>query len=199
MDSGLSEFLLQAAMGIGLAACAGLRAFLPLFVVGAAGRWFSLPLAGPFEWLASGPALTVFGIAVVTEVLADKVPVVDNVLDVIGGVLKPVAGALVAASVQDRLTPLQLVVAGIILGGGAAGLVHLAKAKVRLFSSVTTAGLGNPVLSIGEDIASFFGSLIAIVWPILLLLAIATTVALLFIVRGRLRRRAARLDRRTSA
>ena len=198
MDASLWDISLQAAMGIGLAACAGLRAFLPLFLVGVAGRLTFIPLSGPFEWLASWPALTVFGVAVVTEILADKIPVVDHVLDLVGGLLKPIAGAMVAASVQEHLTPLQMVVAGIVLGGGAAGAVHLAKAKLRLFSTVTTAGLGNPVLSIGEDAASLVGSLIAIVWPVLLLLLIASTFVLIFFVRSRLRRRAARLDRRTS-
>lgn len=193
MDSSLSDMLLQAAMGIGLAACAGLRAFLPLFLVGVAGRAGWIPLAGPFGWLTSWPALTVFGVAVVTEILADKIPVVDHVLDVIGGLVKPVAGALVAASVQEHLTPLQMVVAGIVLGGGSAGVVHLAKAKLRLFSSITTAGLGNPVLSIGEDVASFFGSLLALLWPFVLLIAIALTFALLFLIRRRLRLRASRL------
>ena len=62
----------QVAMGVGLAACAGLRAFLPLFVVGVAGRLDVLPLSEPFAWLASAPALTVFGAAVLTELLADK-------------------------------------------------------------------------------------------------------------------------------
>jgi hypothetical protein len=184
-------------MGIGLAACAGLRAFLPLFLVGVAGRLDWVPLAGPFEWLSSWPALTVFGVAVVTEILADKIPVVDHVLDLIGGLVKPVAGAIVAASVQDRLTPLQLLVVGIVLGGGSAGAVHLAKAKMRLFSSVTTAGLGNPVLSIGEDAASFFGSLIAMLWPVLLLVVLAASLILLIVARNKLRRRAERLERRS--
>jgi hypothetical protein len=132
MDEG-TALALQVATGIGLAACAGLRAFLPLLVVGAAGRAGVVTLGASYEWLASWPALTVFGVAVVTEVLADKIPVVDHVLDLIGGVVKPAAGALLAASVLTDLTPLQSAVAGIVIGGGSAGIVHLIKAKLRLF------------------------------------------------------------------
>jgi hypothetical protein len=195
MDLAASGLILsQIAMGIGLAACAGLRAFLPLLLLGAAGRFEWVSLSPAFEWLASTPALIVFGVAVVTEILSDKVPVVDHILDVIGGVLKPVAGTVLAASVLTDLTPLQSTVAGLVVGGGAAGLVHLTKAKVRLFSTVTTAGLGNPVLSIAEDAMSFVGSIIALIMPVLLLLVIAASFAAFFLARRRFRRRAERLS-----
>ena len=46
----------QIAMGIGLAACAGLRAFLPLFLLGLAGRFDWVSLSPTFDWLASTPA-----------------------------------------------------------------------------------------------------------------------------------------------
>jgi len=192
MESAASV-ILEVAMGIGLAACAGLRAFLPLLVAGVAGRLGWVSLSSHFDWLASWPALTVFGVAVVAEILSDKIPVVDHVLDVLGGVIKPAAGAILAASVIRDLTPLETAVVGIVLGGGSAGLVHLTKAKVRLFSSVTTAGLGNPLLSVGEDVASLVGSLTAIVFPLFLLLVVAATLVLLLVARRRLRLRAARL------
>ena len=84
MEFGWGEaggILLQVAMGVSLAACAGLRAFLPLLVVGAFGRLGFVPLTGAFEWLSSWPALAVFGVAVVVELAADKFPVVDHLLD----------------------------------------------------------------------------------------------------------------------
>ena len=73
--------LIHLSMGIGLAACAGLRAFLPLFVVALAGKLEFLTLSDSFSWLAGWPALIVFGAAVVAEVLSDKFPIVDNLLD----------------------------------------------------------------------------------------------------------------------
>ncbi len=73
--------LAQIAMGLSLAACAGLRAFLPLFVVGAAGRLEWIPLTDSFAWMTSWPALLVFGFAVLTELLGDKFPLVDHFLD----------------------------------------------------------------------------------------------------------------------
>lgn len=169
----VSIVLAQVASGIGLAACAGLRAFLPLFVVGLAGRAEWIPLTDKFEWLASTPALVVFGVAVVVEILADKFPVVDHFLDSIQAFVKPIAGAVLAASVLAELTPLQASVAGLVTGGAVAGTVHLTKANLRLVSSATTAGLANPVLSVVEDVGAFVGSVLALVVPVLLVLALA--------------------------
>src|SRR5437867_12061109 len=96
---------LQIAMGIGLSACAGVRAFLPLRATGAAGRLGWVRLSPAFDWLSSWPALVVFGVAVITEILSDKVPLIDHALDVIQAIIKPAAGSLLAASLLTDLTP----------------------------------------------------------------------------------------------
>jgi uncharacterized membrane protein len=185
--AGISLLLLQIAMGIGLAACAGLRAFLPLFVVGLAGRLDVVPLTATFEWMGSTPALVVFGVAVVTEILADKIPVVDHFLDVAQSFVKPIAGTVLAASVLTELTPLQAAVLGLITGGAVSGVIHVTKAKVRLASTATTAGLGNPVISTLEDVGAFFGSLVAIWLPLLLLLLLVAAIILTWTLLRRMR------------
>ena len=158
--------LFQIAAGIALSACAGLRAFLPLFATGIAGRLGWVELSGPFGWLASTPALIVFGVAVTVELLSDKIPVVDHALDLLNTILKPAAGTALMASMLTNLTPFQAVVLGIVAGGGSAGLVHLAKAKVRLGSSLLTAGLANPFISLAEDGAAFAGTAAAFLVPL---------------------------------
>ena len=111
----------QLAMGISLAACAGLRAFLPMLVVGLAGKFDLVALSGSFEWLSGWPALTVFSVAVILELVADKFPGVDHFLDIIQTGAKPVAGALLVACVVTDLTPLQATVLGVVLGGSTSG------------------------------------------------------------------------------
>ena len=160
------ELAWQLMMGVGLAASAGLRAFLPLLVVGLAGRLEVIPLGTRFEWMASTSALTVFGLAVVVEMLGDKLPAVDHLLDVAGTLARPVAGAIAAASSLTALDPITGLVMGVILGGSVAGGVHAAKAGARLVSSGSTAGLGNPVLSVAEDIVSLWGSVLSIFIPV---------------------------------
>ena len=164
----LAGLAIQIALGLGLAASAGLRAFLPLLVAGAAGRLGVLELSDSFGWLASTPALVVFGVAVVAEVLGDKFPLVDHALDALHTLVKPVAGTLLAASVLTELPPLEATVLSLVTGGAVSEAVHLTKAKLRLLSTATTAGIGNPVLSVLEDLAAFAASVAAVLVPLLI-------------------------------
>ena len=182
----LLSLAVQVAMGLGLAACAGLRAFLPLLVVGLAGRLELVPLSESFAWLATGPALVVLSVAVVAELLADKVPVVDHALDALGTLVKPVAGTLVAASVLTDLPPLPTAVLALCTGGAVSAGVHLTKAKVRLLSTAATAGIGNPLLSVLEDVGAVIGSVAALVVPLLVAaLFLAALVGLLVLLAAR--------------
>ena len=183
-----AAILWQVAMGIGLASCAGLRAFLPMLVVGTAGRLDLIPLTRTFEWLESTPALIVFGIAVVTELLADKFPVVDNFLDAAQVFVKPVAGTILMASVLSELSPLQATVMGLIGGGTAAGVVHVGKAKLRLASSVTTAGTANPLISVVEDAGALVGSIASLVVPLLVVVLLFVFAVVGFLVLRHWRR-----------
>lgn len=162
-----TQLAFQLAMGISLAACAGLRAFLPLLIVGVAGRLELIPLSSSFEWLSGWPAIIVFGCAVVFELAGDKFPVVDNFLDVVQGFAKPVAGTVLVAGVVTDLGGLQTAVISIITGGVVAGGVHLTKSGIRAASTVTTAGFGNPILSLTEDGMSLGGSFLALIAPLI--------------------------------
>ena len=169
-----------AAAGIALAACAGMRAFLPLFVVGLAGRLGRFELSDGYHWLASDPALLVFGVAVVLETLADKIPLVDHALDAVQTVLKPAIGTIAAAALFVQLPPFLATVVGLIVGGSVATAVHLAKAKIRLFSTLATGTTLNPILSFTEDLVATVIAAVAILAPILALLLVAFLAGLLF-------------------
>ena len=108
-------------MGVSLAACAGLRAFLPLLAVGIAARMGWFPVQDWLKWVATNEALITFGIATVLEVAADKVPVVDHALDAFHTVARPVAGAMVAMGSFYQVSPTYAVALGIIVGAPIAG------------------------------------------------------------------------------
>jgi len=163
----MSVDLLQSiALGISLAACAGLRAWLPLFAVGISVRLGVLPSADSFRFLGSNTALTVFAIATVIELLADKIPVVDHALDLLSTFLKPVAGMVLAASVMWTVDdPIVALALGVMVGAPASLVPHTAKATLRGVLSPLTAGLAAPILSTLEDVIAFGLVALAILAP----------------------------------
>lgn len=170
------ETLAAAATGIALAASAGLRAFLPLFATGLAARGFHWPLASGVGWLSSDVALLLFGTASVVEIVADKVPAVDHLLDLLQTVLSPIAGALATfAALSGWPAPFAVALA-IIVGAPVAGGLHAISALTRVKSSATTGGAGNPFLSIVEDAFAALTIVVAFLAPLLALLAIGWVV-----------------------
>jgi len=178
----------QLAMGFALAATVGLRTFLPLLAGGLLARFGYVDLGHSFEWMQTTPALIVFGSAALFEVLADKVPGLDHALHLVESFVKPVAGTLVAASLFTNLDPMTAVVIGLVGGGTIAGAVHVAKGTTRAASTVLTGGLGNPVLSIFDDVLAVGGIIMAVLAPIiaaLIVLVVAIGAARLIAKRRR--------------
>jgi hypothetical protein len=192
----LLAFLGYLSMGIALAASAGLRAFLPPLVVGLAARFELIELGPGFAWLAETPALIVFGVAMVLELVADKIPVVDHVLDSVQLAIKPAMGGIVMGAALIDGGPLLRTVLALAAGGSVAVTVHGAKAALRALSTVATGGMANPVLSFAEDASSLAGSLLAVLLPIvaLVLLAILGLLAV-WLGRSLLRRSSAAAGR----
>jgi len=148
-----------------VAAACGLRAFLPLLLIGLAARLGMIGLHSGSEWLAGTPALLCFGVATVLEITADKVPVVDHALDVVGTVLRPLAAWFGAyAMLVDWPTPWGQIAAFLLAGGTLA--LHAIKAKLRLGSTAVTLGHANPMLSLAEDVTAFLLLAAAILAPL---------------------------------
>ena len=163
-----ADVLVMILMAVSLSAAAGLRAFLPLFAISLLSLTGYIQLAQGFSWLSSTEACIVFGAAVLLEILADKVPILDNALDATGLVVKPMAAALLSTSLITGMDPLLSMVLGLIIGGTVAGTIHLGKAQLRTGSTVLTAGAGNPVLSVIEDGISILGTGFAIIAPVVI-------------------------------
>ncbi|HEV3048949.1 MAG TPA: DUF4126 domain-containing protein [Longimicrobium sp.] len=179
------DALSAAAFGVVLAATAGLRAFLPVFSASVMAWMTDLPLPDNLAWLERPQTVLIFGVATLLEILGDKIPIVDHALDSIQVLTKPVLAALAATPFLYQLAPEQSVAIGILLGAPLALGVHSAKATARLGSTATTAGVGNPLLSIVEDVAAVAAIILGFLAPLLALLLMAATI--FFIVRLALR------------
>ena len=175
------------AMGIGLAACAGIRAWLPLLLAGALARWEVIPLGPSFQFIASDRALILFGVATVIEILGDKIPTVDHALDTLSTILRPLAGSLLAASVLWQVSdPLTALALGVAVGAPTSLVPHAAKSLLRAASTTLTGGLANPLISVLEDILAFGLFLLTVLVPVVV--ASALVVIGLLVVRRLVRR-----------
>jgi hypothetical protein len=192
--------VLEVLTGTGLAASAGLNAYIPLLVMGLLARFTdAVNLPGGWSWLANGWVLLILGVLLAIEMVADKVPVVDHLNDVVQTVIRPTAGGLVfgagsssqTATVTDpasffgshQWVP---IAAGVLI----AFCVHGVKAAARPVVNATTAGFGAPVASTIEDFGSVVMSLVAVLLPVLVLVGLLLLVWFgVWVVRRRRRRR----------
>jgi hypothetical protein len=177
-----AEGVLEALTGLGLATSAGLNAYIPLLAVGLLARYTDvINLPAGWDWLQNGWVLGILGVLLAVEFVADKIPVVDHVNDVLQTFVRPTAGGLAfgAASSSQTVTvsnPNDFfshnqwvpVVAGILISL----TVHGFKAAARPVINTTTAGFGAPVASTLEDITSAVMSVVAILLPALVLIFI---------------------------
>lgn len=162
------ETILSVLLGISLAAAVGFRIFIPLLIMSLASITGHLSLSSGFEWIGTLPALIVFAAAALFELGAYFIPFIDNLLDTISGPTAVVAGTVVMASSIVEMEPLLKWTLAIIAGGGAAGVVQSLTTITRGASSLTTGGLGNPVVAATETTASVGISMLAIIFPLMM-------------------------------
>ncbi len=163
------EAILSIMMGVALSATCGFRVFVPLLAVNIGTRAQDangeplIELAGGFDWLSSDIALMVFVVATLFEIGGYYIPWIDNLLDTIASPASIVAGTVITASFITGMDPWLQWLLGVIAGGGAAGAVQAATVVTRAGSSVTTGGLGNPIVASVETSGAFLGSALSIV------------------------------------
>jgi hypothetical protein len=187
--------------GFGLATAAGLNAYIPLLALGLLARFTPLVALPPgWAWLENGWVLAIVAVLLVVEIVADKVPALDSVNDVIQTVVRPTAGGIVfgsgtAAQTTAVADPGAFAQSGqwipVAVGVVIALVVSLTKSTVRPAANVATAGLAAPVLSTLEDIASVGLVFLAILIPAMVLVVIAA-MAWAFVKLWRRRERAPR-------
>jgi len=159
------EELLGLFIGIGLSATCGFRIFVPLVGMSIAHHAGALSFSSGFDWIGSWPATITFGVAMLIEIAGYYIPWVDNLLDTIATPAAIVAGTIVTASMVGDVSPFLRWSLAIIAGGGIAGIIQGSSVLVRGASTVSTAGLANPLVSTGELAASILGTLISLILP----------------------------------
>lgn len=193
--------MLEALAGTGLAVAAGLNAYIPLLVLGLAGRFVDfVELPAGWAWLENEWVLGILGVLLIVEIVADKIPAVDSVNDVIQTVVRPAAGGIAFGTGAGTQTAVVTdpasfftsnawmpVAIGIVLALG----THIFKATARPVINTATLGVGAPVASTAEDLGAVLLSLFAILIPVLVIVGLIAFVVIVIVVRRRSKRRTA--------
>ena len=173
-----SSALLSLLIGLGLSASCGFRIFVPPFIISLAALSGHLELSESFAWMSTLPAVIALGTAVVLEIGAYYLPILDHFLDTVAAPAAVVAGAIVSASIFTDLSPMMHWSLALIAGGGVAGAIHVAMAVIRGGSTFLTAGLGNPLVATAELGGAVGTSLLSLVMPGLALIIILVVAGL---------------------
>lgn len=196
--------MLEILTGTGLAVAAGLNAYIPLLLLGLAARFLDVvALPAGWAWLENPWVLGGLAVLLVIEVVADKVPVVDTINDWLQTVIRPAAGGIVFGSGSGAQTVAVTdpdaffasqqwvpIAAGIVI----ALVVHVAKMAARPAANALTAGAAAPVLSTVEDFGALGFSILALVLPVLVVVALVGIAIAVPVLFARARRRRLSVD-----
>ena len=189
--------------GTGLAVAAGLNAYVPLLVLGLADRFLDfVELPASWSWLSHDWVLVILGVLLVIEIIADKIPVVDSVNDWIQTIVRPAAGGIAfgtgsasgTAVVEDPAAFFSSNAwVPIAIGSVLALATHAVKTASRPALNAMTVGAAAPVVSTLEDLSSVVLSVLALLLPVLVVVALGgLLVGFIMLFRRAKRRRAER-------
>ena len=166
------------ATAYGLASSAGIRPFLTLAVASVAMHFGYLH---PAHALA-GATYALAALALL-EFVADKIPGVDHALHVLHFAIKPAVAALLVGGTLPG-SGLAPDVAMALAAVNALG-IHTGIATLRGASTSLTLGIGNPIVSLVEDLVSIAATLLAVLLPFAgAALAVALTLVVIFVARA---------------
>lgn len=198
--------MLELLTGAGLASASGLNAFIPMLSLGLLSRFTDLVnLPAGWAWLENEWVLGIIAVLLVLEVVADKIPAVDSVNDIIQTVIRPTAGGIVfgagtAAQTAAIQNPAEWWQSNawvpVVIGVITALVVHGGKAGTRAATNTVSVGAAAPVLSIGEDAMSLGLVFAAVLVPVLVLVLLVALIGMFWWMWRTFRRMRDRLTSR---
>ncbi len=140
---------------------AGINPYLLVLLLGIAGRLTDWDIPAGFE---RTDVLVIFAVLAVVDTIADKVMWLDSGWDAVNTVIRPIAGAVVAALIASPYVDIPTV--AIAAAGGTVALItHLAKATTRLAVNTSPEPASNVAVSVAEDVAVAGTVAVAVVNP----------------------------------
>jgi hypothetical protein len=166
------DTLAALAVALGASWASGLNPYAAVLILAGAQAVGLVTLPPDLQVLGSPWVLGVAVLLFALNFLADKIPFVDSVNDVLHTVVRVPAGALLAFGATDQLGPEAAVIAA-LLGGTLAAGTHIAKTGSRALINTSPEPLSNIAASLTTDGLVFGGLMLAVLHPVTFLCALA--------------------------
>jgi hypothetical protein len=182
------DLLMTLGRTLGFSAAAGINLDATVAILGLASRYGWVALPPQFKVFDNDLIIIVALVMYVVEFLADKIPWLDSVWDLIHTLIRPIGGALIAVAALGQASPtVEVLVA--LLGGTVAAGTHLTKAGTRVMVNASPEPFSNWILSLLEDLFVVGLGLLTLKYP-LLALAVALLLLTLIVIFARVLLRA---------
>lgn len=162
-------------VGMGSAWLSGINLYATVLTLGLLQRFHLAHLPGDLEILSHTWILVAAGILFTLQFIADKIPAVDSVWDVIHTFIRVPAGAILAAAAFAHFDP-EVRLLALLVGGGVAFSSHSTKTATRLTANMSPEPFSNIVLSLLGDVLTIGGTVLMAVHPAILLALVAVGV-----------------------
>jgi hypothetical protein len=150
----------------------GLNLYLATLMLGILGRagWADIP-----DVLTRTDVMIVAGVLFAVEFVADKVPFLDSLWDVIHTFIRPLGAAAVGAVIAGDSGSVGAAIGG-ILSGALALDAHSAKASTRVMVNASPEPVSNVAVSLFEDVSVVALVAVAVTYPVVTVVVVAVLV-----------------------
>jgi hypothetical protein len=162
---------------MGSAWLSGINLYATVLTLGLLQRFQVAHLPGDLAYLGHTWVLVLAGALYAVEFIADKIPAVDSVWDMVHTFIRVPAGAILAATAFANFDP-SVRLAALLVGGGVALSSHSAKAATRLAANTSPEPFSNIGLSLAGDAATLGGTFLMVHHPVVVLVLVAVAVVI---------------------
>src|SRR3954465_102248 len=162
-------------IAMGSAWLSGINLYATVLTLGLLQRWNLAHLPGDLSALSHTWVIATAASLFTLQFIADKIPAVDSVWDVIHTFIRVPAGAILAATAFAHFSP-EVRVMALLIGGGIAFTSHGAKTATRLAANTSPEPVSNVLLSLVGDGLSIGGSILAVSHPLVLMTIVGIAV-----------------------
>lgn len=169
---------------LGFSFAAGVNLYATVAILGLAARYGWVELPPQFDAFDHDVVIGVAIAMYLVEFLADKIPYVDSLWDLIHTAIRPVGGALIAVATLGDASP---AVEGLValLGGTVAAGSHLTKTSTRAVVNTSPEPLSNWFLSLGEDLFVIGFGYLTLQHPVAALVVVAVLIGVIVVLPPR--------------